>query len=476
MKKNDRFLYLRLADKIETMIHQGVYAIGDKLPSVRSLHKEHGISISTALQVYTHLEKRGWVTAREKSGYFVQYAQPIRPQLPPVTNPSPMAAEVRIYDQVEMFLQKQKGKKFISLIGESPHISLLPTLKLNKALQQIARSHTTAYLPYGDLIGHEPLRRHIARLSLHWGGALHPEQIVVTNGAIEGAGLALRAVAKAGDTIAIESPTFFGLLQAIESLGMKALEIPTDPATGVSLDKLEHAFRKKKVQACLFTTNYNNPLGSCMPDSHKAQLALLLQQYQIPLIEDDVYGDLHFAPERPKTIKTYDRDGLVLYCSSFSKTIAPGLRIGWITGGRYHDKIARLKFMTSASTGLLPQLLITNFLEQQRMDLHLKTLRQTIHTQMMQVARIVQQCFPADTQLTRPGGGISSWVVLPSRVDTRLLHRQAMTHHFTFTPGGLFSSQDKYHHCLRLSGSNPVNEDQIWALQLLGKLIHQQLK
>jgi DNA-binding transcriptional MocR family regulator len=476
MKKNNGFIYLQLAEKIQQMISGGVYAVGDKLPSVRSLHQEHGISISTALQVYTHLEKKGWVEAREKSGYFVHYAHNIRPKLPPVSDPLPTAGKVQINEKLAMFRKTSQSKKTISLIGASPDTSLLPSVKLKKAFQLCARELDTAYIPYGDITGHEPFRRHIARHCLNWGRAVSPGEIIVTNGAIEAAVLCLRAVAKAGDTIAIESPTFFGLLLGIESLGMKALEIPTDPVTGVSLDKLEDAFKQKKVQACLFVTNYNNPLGSCMPDNSKEQLAKLLQRYQVPLIEDDVYGDLHFAPERPRTVKSYDEEGWVLYCSSWSKSIAAGLRIGWVIGGRYHQKIAQLKFMTSGATGMLPQLVLTKFLDQQRLDLHLKSLRQALNMQTMQVTKAIQEYFPGDTQLTRPNGGISLWVVLPPKVNTWQLHEAAVAQGITFTPGSLFSSQDRYHNCIRLTNSNPWNDDQEWAIQTIGGLAGKQLK
>lgn len=476
MKKNNGFIYLKLAEKIQQMISGGVYTVGDKLPSVRSLHQEHGISISTALQVYTHLEKKGWVEAREKSGYFVHYAHNIRPKLPPVSDPLPTAGKVQINEKLAMFRKTSQSHKTISLIGASPDTSLLPSVKLKKALQLCARELDTSYIPYGDITGHEPFRRHIARHCLNWGRAVSPHEIIVTNGAIEAAVLCLRAVAKAGDTIAIESPTFFGLLLGIESLGMKALEIPTDPVTGISLDRLEDAFKQKKVQACLFVTNYNNPLGSCMPDNNKEQLAKLLQQYQVPLIEDDVYGDLHFAPERPRTVKSYDEEGLVLYCSSWSKSIAAGLRIGWVIGGRYHEKIAQLKFMTSASTGLLPQLVLTKFLDQQRLDLHLKSLRQALNMQTMQITKAIQEYFPGETQLTRPNGGISLWVVLPPKVNTWQLHEAAVEQGITFTPGSLFSSQDRYHNCIRLTNSNPWNDDQEWAVHTLGRLIGKQLK
>nr|WP_295873332.1 PLP-dependent aminotransferase family protein [uncultured Chitinophaga sp.] len=475
MNNRKDFLYQQLADKIETMIINGSYSIGDKLPSVRSLHAKHGISISTALQVYVHLERKGWVEAREKSGYYVSYSRQQLPQLPDISAPSRTAALVKVSERVSLVRHTVTRKGVVSLIGAQPHISLLPVDKLNKALRQAAREEKSAYIPYGDIDGHLPLRRHIARLSLAWGGSVAVEDILVTNGAIEAATLCLRAVAKAGDTIAIESPTFAGLLQAIENLGMKALEMPTDPVTGICLDELETAFRKKKVAACLIVSNYNNPLGSCMPDSHKQQLAQLIDKYQVPLIEDDAYGDLHFNPERPRTIKSYDRSDLVLYCSSFSKSIAAGMRIGWLISRRYHEPLTRLKFMSSASTGFLAQLVLTRFLDHQRMDLHLKPLRQALRTQQAQISRAIQQYFPADTRLTRPEGGLSLWVVLPPKADAWELHRKALQQQIAFTPGNLFTSQQQYNNCLRLSNANPFDDDQQWAIQTIGKLIRQQL-
>ncbi|HVI45609.1 MAG TPA: PLP-dependent aminotransferase family protein [Chitinophaga sp.] len=470
MPDEDDFLYLQLAQRIESMISSGVYAIGEKLPSLRSLHREHNVSISTALQVYLHLERKGWVEAKEKSGYFVRFSHRLLPELPTVSTPAASPSHVKISEKVAAMMQHSQRAGIISLIGPAPHPSLLPVGRINKALRQAALEGKTSYIPYSDLAGHEPLRRHIARLSLNWRGTVSPDDILITNGAMEAAALCLRAVAKAGDTIAIESPTFFGLLQAIENLGMKALEIPTDPVTGISLEKLEDAFRRKKVTACLFVPNYNNPLGSCMPGQHKKELARLIEKYQVPLIEDDVYGELYFSPDRPSTIKSFDRADLVLYCSSFSKFIAPGLRVGWIISHRYRERLNELKFLSSVGTSLLTQLVINKYLDNQRPDLHLRLLRQQLSTQRMQLIQAVKEYFPAGTRLTRPDGGISIWVELPGKMDTWELYRRALEKQISFTPGGLFSSQHKYGNCLRLSYANPWNEDQDWALQMLGKL------
>jgi len=475
MPKTDDFLYQQLADKIELLIEKGVYAAGDKLPSVRELHQEHNISISTALQVYTQLEKRGWIAARERSGYYVQYTQRQRPRLPAITTPRDTITTVKVNEQMQRIHDGRQYKGFISLDAAAPASELFPLNKLHKALLHAVRSHKAAFVHYNDLNGYEPLRKHIARRTLSWKGAVNSSDIIITNGCMEAISLCLRAVAKAGDTIAIESPTFFGLLMTIESLGMKALEIPTDPVSGISLEKLEDAFRKKRVNACLFISNYNNPLGSCMPAAGKKALAQLLHKYQVPLIEDDTFGELHHGPERPATVKTFDKDGLVLHCSSFSKWLAPGYRLGWVIPGRYYTKVQQLKFMTTFSTGLLPQLAVYSYLEHQRPDLHLKQLRHALALQTQQMARAIQQYYPDDTQLSNPEGSFNLWVVCNKRTDTWELHRQAAAQHIGIMPGTLFTSQQKYKNCMRLSAALPWNEDLTRAVQITGKLIRKML-
>jgi DNA-binding transcriptional MocR family regulator len=476
MPKDDDFLYLQLAGKIEQLIEKGVYAIGERLPSVRELHLEHGVSISTALQVYGHLEMKGWIKARERSGYYVQFNGRQRPQLPAITAPAATAIKVKINEQMRRIREARNPRGMIALDAPSPATALLPYNKLHKAMLQAARSQQPSSIQYTDLRGYEPLRRYIARRSLTWKGVVAATDVIITNGCMEAVGLCLRAVAGAGDTIAIESPTFFGLLMTIESLGMKALEIPTDPVTGISLEKLEDAFRKQRVKACLIVSNYNNPLGSCIPDTHKQALAGLLHRYQVPLIEDDAFGDLHHGPERPATVKTYDRDGLVLYCSSFSKSLAPGYRVGWTIPGRYDDKVEQLKFISSFQTSQLPQLVVHSYLEHQRFDLHLKQLRNALCMQTQQMTRAIQQYFPEDTQLTRPEGAFNLWVVFNKKIDTWELHRLAQEQQINVMPGSLFSSQQKYNNCLRMSAGLPWNDEQQRAMQTVGRLVKRMLR
>ncbi|GAA0550784.1 aminotransferase-like domain-containing protein [Chitinophaga japonensis] len=470
MQKGTDFLYLQLADKIAQLIEKGVYAVGDRLPSVRELRQEHGVSISTALQVYAQLEKKGWITARERSGYFVQPNPRQRAQLPAVTAPAAAPVAVKVNEQVRRIREGRRQKGLVALDAATPAAALMPQHKLHKAMLHAIRRHSASCVPYHDVSGYEPLQRLIAQRSLTWKDAVTAADVTITNGCLEAVSLCLRAVARPGDTIAIESPTFFGLLMTIESLGMKALEIATDPVTGICLDKLENAFRKKKAAACLLVSNYNNPLGSCMPPAHKQALAQLLQRYQVPLVEDDAFGDLHHGPDRPDNIKTYDSEGLVLLCSSFSKSLAPGYRLGWAIAGRYRHKVEQLKFMTSIHTSLMPQLAIHSYLEHQRLDLHLKQLRHALALQTQQMANAIQQYFPAHTRITRPEGSFNLWVELGPHTDAWELYRLAMEQRIAIMPGTLFSSQPRYRNCLRISAGLPFNEDMAWAVQTVGRL------
>jgi DNA-binding transcriptional MocR family regulator len=288
---------------------------------------------------------------------------------------------------------------------------------------------------------------------------------------MEALNLCLRAVAKPGDVIAIESPAFYGTLQVIESLGMRALEIPTDPRNGIVLDALASALRRQKIRACLFVLNFSNPLGSCMPDTDKKALVELLARREIPLIEDDIYGDLYFAERRPRTAKAYDRQGLVLLCSSFSKTLAPGYRVGWTAPGRFKLQVESLKFTSSMATTTAPQMAIADFLQSGGYERYLRKIRRILMTQVQQMSNAVGRYFPAGTKVTRPQGGYVIWVELPHGVDSLELHRRALAQKISIAPGPIFSAKQKYKNFIRLSCGLPWSEKIDGAVRKLGELI-----
>ncbi len=325
LKKED-FKYLSIADSLEKMINDEILRLGEKLPSIRTISSEYGISMGTAFQAYYHLEAKGLIEARPKSGYYVRFNNKRLPAMPMAHHPDEIVNEVSVQEMINAVFKNLTAKHVINFSIGAPSIDLLPAAKLNKSIVHAMRSSEHSCIAYEDVQGNPELRKQIAKLSFNWAGGTKPDEIVVTTGCIEALVICLKAVTEAGDTVAIESPTFFGIFQVIKSLGLKTIEIPTDPVEGVDLNYLKKAITKFKIKACVFVTNFNNPLGSCMPDDKKKELVQLITKYRMPLIEDDIYGELYFGKQRPKTCKTFDKEGWVLYCSSFSKSLAPGYR------------------------------------------------------------------------------------------------------------------------------------------------------
>ncbi len=282
--------------------------------------------------------------------------------------------------------------------------------------------------------------------------------------------LCLRAVAKSGDIIALESPTFYGLLQVVESLGLKALEIPTHPQHGISLDALKLAIEQWPVKACAIVGNFNNPMGYCMPEGDKQALVKLLDRHHIPLIEDDVYGDLVFDHHRPAAAKSFDAGDNVLYCSSFSKTLSPGLRVGWVVPGKYQEQIEYLKYITSLATPTLPQLAISDFLQRGGYDRYLRQVRGQYARQVARITRAVSQHFPEGTRVTQPVGGFVIWVELPEGTDAMAIFHQALAKGISIAPGPIFSASQKYANFIRINCAQPWDERLEAAIIFLGKL------
>ncbi len=463
-------LYQEVADRIEQLIENRALKVGDKLLSVRSLSKEQGISLSTAFQAYYHLEGKGLVEARPQSGYYVKFSPRHTLEVPTCCDPAEKAVPVTIDEMISGVYDDLRSEKLVNFSLGAPAPELLPAAKLNKAVVQALRNSHDSCLNYEHVQGNIELRKQIARQSFNWGGTLGEDDIVVTAGCMEALSLSLKAVTKPGDAVAIESPTYFGIFQVMESLGLKVVEIPTDPTSGIDLDQLEQAIRRFSIKACLFVCNFNNPMGSCLPDEKKKQLVELLTRKNVPLIEDDIYGELYFGKSRPRTCKVFDTEGIVIQCGSFSKSLAPGYRIGWAIPGRYMERIIRLKRMNSVSTNTLAQSAIALFLENGRYELHLRHLRKALHTQSLKYIQAISQYFPDHTRMTRPQGGFALWLELDRKVDTYALHKRALKQGIGMAPGQIFSSQGKFENCFRISFGLPWSTRVDHGLKTLGDL------
>jgi DNA-binding transcriptional MocR family regulator len=464
-------LYQRVALRVAEQVNKGIYQPGQRVPSVRQLSDQLDVSIATVIEAYRRLEDDGVLEARPQSGYYVRLRQWQPPAEPACSRPSGTPTTVSINELAMRVLKSARQPNVMQLGVATPSTDYMPTRRLNQISAAIARRDTGAIHRYDFPPGLPVLRQQIARRMLETGCDVSPDEIVVTSGCQEAINLCLRAVAKPGDVIAVESPTWYGSLQSIESLGMKALEIPTHPRDGISLEALELALERHRVRACVLVLNFSNPLGARMPEENKRRLVRMLAEHEVPLIEDDMYGDLCFAGPRPKAAKAFDRKGNVMYCSSFSKTISSGMRVGWTVPGRYYEQIEHLKFVNTVASAATPsQAAIAEFLAHGGYERHLRSVRPVYAQNCERMIQAIARFFPEGTRVTKPVGGVVLWVELPSKVDAIELRRRAMEKGVSITPGPLFSAKQKYRNFIRLTYALPWDERVEQALVTVGRL------
>ena len=467
-------LYRTLADHYLGAIRSGVLAAGQRMPSVRTLMRTHGVSLSTALQVCRHLESEGWLEARERSGYFVR--QPRRALLAPVKEPEVAtpdpAAYVGVHARVSAIVARGlQANVRIDLAGATGAATLYPSAALNRVATQVLRRYPLLLTEAVTPNGHPELQTAVARRALDMGVQIAPDEVIVTHGCIEALNLALRAVTQPGDTVAVESPTYYGLLQVLESLGLRAVEIPTSPRTGMSIEALEMAVQAYgNIRAVVVVPNLQNPLGCIMPDAAKRRMAAFCEAHRIVLIEDDTYSPMADSPTPLKAIKAWDRTGNVIYCASLRKTVAPGVRLGWVIAGRWHERVQMLKFAQSRPNDSLLQVVVGRFVASGAYDRHLRTLRQTLREQRERMAESIAGSFPAGTRLLVPAGGFAMWVELPPNVSSMDLFEAALAQGIRIAPGTMFSNLNRFDHFFRICFGLPPSANLEAALTTLGEL------
>lgn len=465
--------YVQIGQGLAQLIEGKAFRSGQRLPSVRELAQLHGVSLSTAVQALRWLEERHLVTAKPKSGYFV--APRLRPLALPETSQPPLQSfKVRRPSRNDALALSADNPHQISFGGTCPKdAKLFDESRVRTALSRATRQNRFSLVEYNtDELGVLALRQAIAQRSLHLGCHFIANQLVITNSCSQSFSLCLQAVTQPGDVVALESPTYFGFLDLIETLGLRALEIPTHPRHGLSLPALQLALDTQPVKAVLAVPTLSNPLGAVMPHAAKQQLVRMLAQRRIPLIEDLVFNDLLASDERRKAAKSFDQEGWVLACGSYSKTVTPGIRLGWVQGGRWHDRIVHLKHVHGITTPQVVELALADLLTQVGYESRLRRLSETLRLRLAHARRLVGQHFPKGTRVSAPPTGYTLWVELPEGINSQDLFERCRTEGIVFGPGQLFSATDRFRHCLRLSFSQPWTHEVREALVRVGGLAH----
>ena len=466
-------LYEKLATEIEGLIEAGVLLAGERIPSVRQTSQHHKLSITTVLRAYVLLESKGVIESRPQSGYFVRRrgGQAVSAELES-SRPTPVSAEVDVSKLVLSTLRAIRMNDALPLGSPYPDPALFGLQRLHQYGNAVARRH-----PHWNVMddlppGNPELIRQIARRYLENGQRVDPNEIIVTVGATEAINLCLQAVAKPGDTIAVESPTFYAMLHAIERMGMRAVEVATHPREGIDVAALAKIISEQRIAACMVMPNFQNPLGFQMSDDRKRALVDLLTRHDIPVIENGVYDELYYGDVHPSTLKAFDTRGLVLHCSSFSKTLTTAHRIGWALPGRYREQVEKFKFLNTLTTPSIPQLAIAEYLKHDGYDHHLRKMRKAFAQQASIMSAAVNRFFPAGTKTSHPGGGYVLWVELAPEVDSMVLYQLALEQRITVGPGYMFSVRKQaYQNYIRLNYSYPWSREIEQALVTVARLI-----
>ena len=444
--------YLQLARGFERQMRAGVLRVGDRLPSVRQLRASHRVSVATAVGCYLWLERQGYVRARPKSGFYVS-----RPPLGDGTAPS-VSTRMRGPAAIRISPATTAPAAGPSVIELGPAVvgpALLPMSRLNRSLRLALSAFTDNAVRYEDPRGNLRLRRQIARLVFRQGASSHPDDIIVTSGSTEALNLTIRAVAKPGDVVAVESPGCFEMLHALDALHIRVLEVPHLPHEGIDLGMLGAAARKHRIKAMILNATCHNPFGDCVADDHKAAIVEFANRHDIAVIETDTFGDLVFSGERPKALKAFDTTGIVMQCASLAHYVAPGFNLGWANAGRWRPEVERLKGLTNVAGARLPQLALAEFLESGALDRHLKRLRTELWRSVEATRQEVLRLFPAGTRVSKPEGGFVLWIELPEGHDGVSVQKRARAAGINILPGAAFSPSRQFTNCIRLSCGHP---------------------
>ena len=465
-------LYHRIADELVHQITGGVYQTGERLPGVRKLAQQWHISVATAVSAYERLSDLGYAEPRPRSGYYVKARHTAPPAMPTINLETSAPSPVNGQSLAMALIKAANDPSIIQLGAAVPDASFLPTQAISRAFTTVMRTRRGQTAQYQMPPGSAELRRQIAKRMGELGCSVPVDDIVITTGCQEALSLALQAVTQRGDVVAVESPAFYGLLHVLESLGLEALEIPAHPVDGVSLDALAFALERWPVKACVFSPNFSNPMGYCMSDEQKRALVTLLGQHKVTLIEDDVYGDLGHNHRRPSICKGLMPTADIIYCSSFSKSLAPGLRVGWVvTHGPRREQIEYLKYVSSIASSTVPQMAVAELLASGRYERYLREVRGRYASAVARMTERVLTLFPEGTRLSQPVGGFVIWVELPPGTSGTALAQQALHEGINVAPGVLFSASGKFENCIRLSCACAWDARVERALLTLAKLL-----
>jgi DNA-binding transcriptional MocR family regulator len=465
-------LYQQIAGQLAELVRNGTLARGEKLPSVRALARQHGVAQTTVVQAFHWLEDARLVVARPRSGFFVapRHGSMVALPEPTASRAQRRPREVSVDWLGQRILGRDQPADVFSFSSGTPGPELLNPDRVRRAVTRAVQRHRHLLCTYPSSNGQEEARRALARHALGLGCTLDPENIAITSGCMDSIGLCLRAVTQPGDVVALESPTHFSFLEVLQGLHLRALEIPTHPRHGLSLDALQLALDTQPVKALLVVPTLSNPLGACMPQPERRRLAQMAARHGFAVIEDAIYNDLAEHDEMRRTVKSYDTTGHVMLCDSFSKTLAPGLRLGWVEAGRWTQAVHAIKELQAGGQSAVLELALADLITQTGHAAAMRQLRAQAAARVEEARHAIAAHFPPGTRVSDPPGGLLLWLELPRGLDAVRLHEACLQERILVAPGTVFSTSGRFRNCLRIGMGGDWTPQHLDALRRVGEV------
>lgn len=442
----DRQSEIPLYRQIKTYLQQGILsgslAADTRLPASRQLARDLGVNRITVENAYAELEADGLVFSRLGSGTYVLTPDALL-SLPknnvdapwPLWQQSMLAQQKVPQSKVFDIKRNPAPISFASGIGDA---SLFPAEDIRKALQSVMRQDGIAALDYGEHNGYGPLRQSIAHILATQGIQTQPENILITAGSQQALSLVSQLLLNPGDVILVESPTYSGALDLFRALGFKAVGIPVD-AQGMQVDVLEKLLQQHHPKLIYTIPNFHNPTGTCLTGSRRRQLLVLADRYNVPIVEDDFVGDLRYDGHTQPALKALDPGGRVIYISTFSKMLMPGLRVGFLAAdGPVYDGLVNFKRINDLATSALVQRALEAYVTVGRYQAHLRRSCQVFRKRRDVMVSAIKRYLPADIRFDVPQGGLFIWLQLPPGLDSDKLFSLALEFGVDFAPGDPF--------------------------------------
>ena len=472
-KSTDMSKYLQVERILRSAVDNGVYQHNDKLPSIRQLVNELGFSKNTIIRAFHELEAQGLIYSMPKSGYRVN-------SLKSVQTSHVKPTRVDLLSVCKEVLTYPNYKELLPTGSAHPSTDAPAIKSLYAEIGRHSRrqTHTSSHyqLPPGDTL----LIKQLAKITQDLGTPASVDEILITHGAQQAISLALRAITKPGDIVAVESPCYFGNLLLLESLGLEVLEIPSCDYQGMDPLALESALAKWDVKVILVTPNFTNPSSAVMPLERRKQL--LNASGAIPIIEDDVFGALSFSSPIA-SLRALDDKQRVIYVNSLSKTLDSRLRIGWLLAGCYREQVEKYLLCENMGSLNLMQSAVGEFLTSGKYRNHISKMRRCYQNNAKRYIQLFKSAMDAHPELINQyhisgvQGSFLLWIRLPKSIDSYQLYQACNQHKISILPGFMFGTHDQFKHCIRVSVAN-FDSDKSWqsAIKLFAKLIAEQVK